>query len=112
MSLLVICEMFEAIFNTQTIDDKYPIQNCENLKLPIQMQLSNKRTTFSRVFPPFLAFTSIFKEFERNMIVISKVFPKLPTVKDLVRPLSKKRCFRTPFDSQHIKESQTLVKSA
>ena len=112
MSLLVICEMFGAIFKTQTIDDKYPIQNCENLKLPIQMQLSNKRTTFSRVFPPFLAFTSIFKEFERNMIVISKVFPKLPTVKDLVRPLSKKRCFRTPFDSQHVKESQTFVKSA
>ena len=112
MSLLVICEMFGAIFNTQTIDDKYPIQNCENLKLPIQMQLSNKRTTLSRVFPPFLAFTSIFKEFERNMIVISKVFPKLPTVKDLVRPLSKKRCFRTPFDSQHVKESQTFVKSA
>ena len=112
MSLLVICEMLGAIVNTWTIDDKYPIQNCVNLKLLIQMQLSNKRTTFSRGFPPFLAFTSIFKEFERNMIVISKVFPKLPSVKDLVRPLSKEQCFRTPFNSQHVKESQTFVKSA
>ena len=45
-------------------------------------------------------------------MVIANVFPKLKTVKDLVRPLSKKRCFRTPFDSQHVKELQTLVKSA
>ena len=45
-------------------------------------------------------------------MVIANVFPKLQTVKDLVRPLSKKRCFRTPFDSQHVKELQTLVKSA
>ena len=45
------------------------------------------------------------------MLVIANVFPKLQTVKDLVRPLSKKRCSRTRFDSQHVKESQLLVKS-
>ena len=45
------------------------------------------------------------------MIVIANVFRKLQTVKDLVRPLSKKSRFRTPFDSQHVKGSQTLVKS-
>ena len=37
---------------------------------------------------------------------------KLQAVKELVRPLSKKQCLRTPFDSQHFKESQILVKSA
>ena len=31
---------------------------------------------------------------------------------ELVRPLSKKHHFRTPFGSQHVKVSQTLVKSA
>ena len=46
------------------------------------------------------------------MIVIANVFPKLQTVKDLVRPLSKKRRFRTCFDSQHVKASQILSKSA
>ena len=44
------------------------------------------------------------------MIVIADVFPKLQTVKDLVRPLTIKRCFRTSFDSQHVKGSHTLVK--
>ena len=46
------------------------------------------------------------------MIVVGNVFRKLQAVKELVRPLSKKRRFRTPFDSQHFKGSQTLVKLA
>ena len=46
------------------------------------------------------------------MIVRANVFPNLQTVKDLVRPLTKKRRFRTHFDSQHVKESQTLEKSS
>ena len=32
------------------------------------------------------------------------------TVENLVRPLSKKRRFRTRFDSQHVKASQILAK--
>ena len=36
----------------------------------------------------------------------------IQTVKYLFGPLSKKRRFRTSFDSQHVKESQTFVKSA
>ena len=42
------------------------------------------------------------------MIVIATLFWKVQTVKDLVRPLSKKHRFRTPFDSQHVKGSQTV----
>ena len=37
------------------------------------------------------------------MIVIANVFLKLQTVKTLLRTLSKKRRFRTRFDSQHVK---------
>ena len=50
--------------------------------------------------------------FKKKMIVIANVFPQLQTVKNLVRPLFEKRRFRTSFDSQHVKGSQTLVKSA
>ena len=50
--------------------------------------------------------------FNSKMIVIANAFPKLQTLKNLVRTLSKKRRFRTSFDSQHVKRSQTLVKSA
>ena len=48
---------------------------------------------------------------EKN-IVISNVLLKLQTVKDLVRSLSKKHRFRTSFNSQHVKGSQTFAKSA
>ena len=43
------------------------------------------------------------------MIAIPTLFWKLQNVKNLVRTLSKKHRSRTPFDSQHVKESQTLV---
>ena len=46
------------------------------------------------------------------MIAIGTLFRKLWTVKDLVRQLSKKCRFRTPFDSQHGKGSQTVLKSS
>ena len=46
------------------------------------------------------------------MNVITNVFAKLKTAIDLVRQMSEKPCLRTPFDSQHIKGSQTLVKPA
>ena len=45
------------------------------------------------------------------MIVIAHLFSKLQTVKNLVRPLSKNRHFRTQIDSQHVKVSQILAKS-
>ena len=50
--------------------------------------------------------------FEKTMIVIANVFPKLPTVQDFVKPLSRKHRFQTCFDSQRVKGCQKLVKSA
>ena len=44
------------------------------------------------------------------MIVIATLIRKSQAVKHLVRPISKEHRFRTPFDSQYIKGSQTLVK--
>ena len=46
------------------------------------------------------------------MIFIPTLFRKLQTVKDLVRPLSKKHRFGTPFDSEHVKVSESLVNSS
>ena len=46
------------------------------------------------------------------MIVIPILFRKLQAVKDLVRPFSQKRRFRTPFDSQHVNGSEPLVESS
>ena len=46
------------------------------------------------------------------MIVIATLFRKLQTLKDSFTPVSKKHRFRAPFEIQHVKESQTLVKSS
>ena len=47
MSPLVLCEILGVFFNTLLADGKYAVQDCENLQLPIQMQLSEKRKTLS-----------------------------------------------------------------
>ena len=66
MSPLVLGEVLVVFVNRLTADGKYPVQDCENLQLPIQMQLSEKRKTFSEFFVPFLESTSNFKHFEKK----------------------------------------------
>ena len=46
------------------------------------------------------------------MTLLAYGFPKFWAVKDVVRKMSKKPRFRTSFDSQLTKLSQTLLKSA
>ena len=46
------------------------------------------------------------------MTVIAALFRKLQTIKDLDKPFSRKQRFGTPLNSQHVKGSQNLVKSA
>ena len=66
MSPLMLGKILGVFVNTMTADGKYPIQDCENLQLPIEMQLSKKRKTLSQFFVPFLESTSNFKHFERK----------------------------------------------
>ena len=66
MSPLELGEIFRVFLNTLTAEHKYPVQYCQNLQLPIQMQLSEKRKTFSESFVTFQESTSNFKQFERK----------------------------------------------
>ena len=59
----------------------------------------------------FLNLHQILNICKEMMLVIANVFAELQTVNILVRPLSKKRRFRTRFDSQHAEASQILSKS-
>ena len=63
MSPLVLAEILGLFVNTLTADDKYRVQDCENLQPTIQMQLSKKRKKFSEFFVPFLESTLNFKHF-------------------------------------------------
>ena len=59
-------EILGLFVNKLTVDDKYPVQDCENLQVPVQMQLSEKRKTFLQFFASFLESTSNFKNFAKN----------------------------------------------
>ena len=50
ISSLVLGEILGVFVNTLAADVKYPAQGCENLQVPIQMQLSEKGKTFSEFF--------------------------------------------------------------
>ena len=62
----VLGEILGVFLKTLTGDGKYPIQDCENLQLLIQMQLCKKRKRFSGFFVPFPESISNFKYFEKQ----------------------------------------------
>ena len=66
MSSLVLGEILGVFVHTLTADGNYLVPDCENFQLPIEMQLSEKRKTFSQFFVPVLESTSIFKHFEKK----------------------------------------------
>ena len=111
ISPVLLDEILGIFLNTLSVDGKYPIEDWENLPFPIQMILSEKRKTFSGFLVPYVESTSNFKHFEKKMMIIANLFPKLQTLKNFARPLIKKRRFGTRFRTQHDKVSQILAKS-
>ena len=79
---------------------------------PIEMELHLKPTFFPIFLFDFRNLDQILNYLKKKMIVIATLFRKLQTVKDLVTPLFRKHRLRNYFDNQHVKESQSLVKSA
>ena len=66
MSPVVLAEIYGLFVNTLAAGGMYPVQYCDNLQLPIQMEGCEKRKTFSQFFIPFLEYTSNFKHFEKK----------------------------------------------
>ena len=50
LSPLVLGEILRVFVNTLNADDKYRVQDCENLPLPREMQLFEKQKSFSEFF--------------------------------------------------------------
>ena len=53
-SLFLTCQILGLLVNTLAADEKYPVLNRDNLTIPIQMQFSQKKKTFSELFAAFL----------------------------------------------------------
>ena len=104
MSPLVWGGILGVFVNTLTAYGKYLVQDCENLEVPIQMQLSEKRKFFSEFFVAFLVSPSNFKDY-----IIVNVLHEWETAKNLVRPLSEKPHLRTPFVISMWKHPQYLL---
>ena len=85
--------------NTLTADEQYSL-----LKQPIPARLSEKQKAFFKFFLTF-------SKFRKKMTFIADLLPKLRTPKNVVRYLSKKSRFKGPFDRQHGKRVQTLLRS-
>ena len=66
MSPLDLPEILQMFVNTLTGNAKYGVQDCQNLPPPIQMELSEKRKSFSGFFLPFLESTSNFQQFQKK----------------------------------------------
>ena len=97
--------------NTLTADDKYSLLNRHNLRQTIRTPLSQKHKAFSQFFLAFSKSTLNFEHFEKKMTFIAHLFPKLRTPKNVFRYMSKKSRFKVPFDRQHVKLVQTLLRS-
>ena len=114
--------------NTLAADGKYPVLNRDNLTIPIQIQLSQKRNTFSQFVATFWKSRLHFKYFEKKKItLIDFVFSKLRTPKTysdkcLKRPVSENPStsnianveirIRSPLSYSLILLSQSSVKKS
>ena len=65
-SLLLTCQILGLLVNTLAANEKYPVGNRDNLKIPIQMHFSQKEKTFSQFVRAFLNYKSNFKHFEKK----------------------------------------------
>ena len=97
--------------NTLTADDQYSLLNRDNLTQPIRTQFFQKQKAFSEFFLAFLKSPLIFEHLQKKMGFIADFLPKLRTPKNVVRYMSKKTRFKLPFDRQHSKRVQTLLRS-
>ena len=77
------------------------------------MQVSRKEKTFSKFFSAFLKSNLNFEHLQKKkMSVIADGFPKLRTLKNLVRSMSKNARFKGSFGKQHGKRAKKLLKFA
>ena len=111
-SLLLTWQILGLLVNTFAADEKYPVLNRDNLTIPIQMQLSQKQKTFSQLFAAFLKFRLNFKYFGKKYYPQRFFISEITDSKNVIRKMSKKSRFREPFDKQHGKRAQALLKSA
>ena len=107
-SLFLTWKIWELLVNTLAVNEKYPVLKRDNLTIPIQMQLSQKQKTFSEFFAAFLECRLKFKYFEKKDHPHRFCLSEITDSENVVRYITKKSCFRGPFNKQSGKGVQGL----
>ena len=79
--LLLTSEILGRLGNTLPAYQKYPLLKRDNLKIPIQMHLSQKEKTFSLFSAAFLKSRWNFEHFDKKDALADFVILKLRTIK-------------------------------
>ena len=111
MSPLVLGEILGVFVHTLAADGKYAFPGCEICNSQPKCNYLRNTKLVLQFFFYFWKLHQTLNSLKKMNIVKGNVFPKLQNVKNLVRPLSKKRRFRTCLHSQHVKTSKVHAKS-
>ena len=84
-SLFFNCKILRLPANTLAADEKYALLNRDNLTIPIQMQLSQKRKTFSQFLGTFLKSKINFELFEKKAYPHRFCISKITDSENVVR---------------------------
>ena len=74
-SLFLTCKIFRLLVNTLAANEKYLVLNKDNLSIPIQIELSQKKKLFLIYLPHFWNFDKILIILKQNITLIDFVFP-------------------------------------
>ena len=83
--LLLTFQIFGLLVNTLAAKEKYPVVNRDNLTISIQMQLSQRRKTFSEFFAAFWKSGVNFECFEKKDDPDSFCISKITDSENVVR---------------------------
>ena len=83
--MLVLWKKLGLFVNTLSKDDNYCLLYRDNLTQPIQILLSQKQKTFSEFVSPVLKSPLNFEVFQKKKTLKANVFPKLPSLKNVIR---------------------------
>ena len=75
----------------------------------IQMHLSRKQKSCSEFSCGFFESALSLEHFQKKMTLIAYVFPKLTTMKNVLRQLSKSSRFKEPLDKRHGNRTEALI---
>ena len=75
--MLVLCKILSLFVNTLTDDDKYSLLYRDNLTQQIQILLSQKRKTFSKLSSEILNPTLNFEHFQKKDHPHSRIISKI-----------------------------------